>query len=215
MFCIHTTQRLIAKVVAGSLLAAAVPAAVHAQGGSVEISAPAGKQLPGSYASPEELARAKMREKLATIVIPRVEFRSTSLSNAIEFLRQESVRLDPDPNPQARGVNLVLRLPPAAPAPVAATGSGTAPAANPPPSGNTRITMTLTGVPLREVLQYVATQADLKVRIDPYAVTFVPITENDETMITKVFRVPPSMIGNTSSDVGHGTDLDLPATAAH
>jgi general secretion pathway protein D len=147
------------------------------------------------------------------------------LSSAVEYLRQESARLDPDPDPQRRGVNLLLRLPPLTPAaaPVAAASPDGANAASGPapefvPTANMRITVNLSRIPLQEALQYVASEAGLKLRVEPYAVCLVPLNDRDETMITKVFRVPPNLISNATSNANGtfgNTALDQPATAAH
>jgi general secretion pathway protein D len=186
-------MHLSAIALAGALLSGA--AVLHAQ-----------TNLPGPTAvgiieTRDDRATAAINHKLASIVIPQIEFRSTTLADAIEFLRQESQRLDPDPNGAARGVNIFLQLPAAN----AATAS---------PSANSRITLALRRIPLLEALKYVASQAGLKVKVEPYAVSIVPLTEETGALITAVFRVPPNFIPNTST-VSGGTALDQPATAAH
>ena len=60
------------------------------------------------------MGTAAINRKLAAIIIPNIEFHSTTISDAIEYLRQESRRLDTDPDPEARGVNIFLKLPGAA-----------------------------------------------------------------------------------------------------
>ena len=40
-----------------------------------------------------------MNRKLQRIIIPHIEFRSTTISDAVEYLRQESARLDIDSSP--------------------------------------------------------------------------------------------------------------------
>ncbi len=37
-----------------------------------------------------------------------------------------------------------------------------------------RITLTLNEIPLSEALRYIATQAGLKVKIEPYAISIIP-----------------------------------------
>jgi general secretion pathway protein D len=57
-----------------------------------------------------------------------------------------------------------------------------------------RITITLNQIPLGEALRYIATQAGLKVKVEPYAVSIIPITEQSSDLITKQYRVPPGFI---------------------
>src|SRR5204862_4696063 len=81
-----------------------------------------------------------MTNKLNGIIIPHIEFRDTSIREAIDFLREQAAENDPT----GQGVNIVLRLVPlgqiALPsAPIAPpTGTGTPMAGAPaqaPPAG--------------------------------------------------------------------------------
>src|SRR5438477_5523041 len=67
-----------------------------------------------------------------------------------------------------------------------------------------RITITLNQVPLDEALRYIASQAGLNVKVEPYAVSVIPITEQSNDLITKQYRVPPGFI---STGVLSGTSL--------
>jgi general secretion pathway protein D len=60
-----------------------------------------------------------------------------------------------------------------------------------------RITITLNQIPLGEALRYIAAQAGLKVKVEPYAVSIIPITEQSNDLITKEYRVPPDFISST------------------
>jgi len=64
-----------------------------------------------------------------------------------------------------------------------------------------RITLTLNQIPLGEALRYIASQAGLKVKVEPYAVSIIPITEQSNDLITKEYRVPPGFI-STSVNIG-------------
>src|SRR6266567_2685761 len=57
-----------------------------------------------------------------------------------------------------------------------------------------RITISLNQIPLGEALRYIASQAGLKVKVEPYAVSIIPITEQSNDLITKQYRVPPGFI---------------------
>jgi type II secretory pathway component GspD/PulD (secretin)/tetratricopeptide (TPR) repeat protein len=177
---------------------------------------------------------AQMTNKMNSIIIPHVEFRDTTIREAVDFLRQQAAENDPS----GQGVNIVLRLVPlgqvALPSmPVALpTGTGTPVAGAPaqvPPAGapaqggppgapvapvpvsgpaGARITVTLDNIPLGEALRYVAAQAGLKVKVEPYAVSLIPLSEQSNDLITKRYHVPPEFFGGPL-DVGYyiGTDL--------
>ena len=182
----------------------------------------------------DDQGTAAINRKLQSIIIPNIEFRSTTISDAIEFLRQESQRLDNDPDPANRGINIFLKLPgvgataprPASAAPTdagipglpaaadagASTGAAAAPVGAA-PSANTRITLTLSRIPLLEALRYVASQAGLKVKVEPYAVSIVPLTELTDALITAEFKVSPNFISNVSTGGGRSA-LDEAAVSA-
>ena len=62
--------------------------------------------------------------------------------------------------------------------------------------------MTLDNIPLGEALRYIAAQAGLKVKVEPYAVSVIPITEQSNDLITKRYHVPPEFFGGPM-DVGY------------
>ncbi|MEY2556376.1 MAG: ral secretion pathway protein, partial [Verrucomicrobiota bacterium] len=64
-----------------------------------------------------------------------------------------------------------------------------------------RITITLSQIPLGEALRYIASQAGLKVKVEPYAVSIIPISEQSNDLLTKEYRVAPGFI-STSVNVG-------------
>ena len=61
-----------------------------------------------------------------------------------------------------------------------------------------RITLTLNQIPLGEALRYIASQAGLKVKVEPYAVVLIlPLSEQSNELTTKEYRVPPGFISST------------------
>src|SRR5205814_2196065 len=136
-----------------------------------------------------------------------------------------------DPSTEGkRGVDIVLRTASLgraeAPAPVPETApplpgasptvAGIEPTPVPVPAApsiapsDARITITLNQIPLGEALRYIASQAGLKVKVEPYAVSVIPINEQSADLFTKEYRVPPGFI---SSSVNVGANpLDRPAT---
>jgi general secretion pathway protein D len=131
-----------------------------------------------------------VNRKLDEIIIPRLNFTDATVREAIEYLRSVSAQQDRDPADAGdRGVNIVLKLD-------AAAASQT-------------ITIDLANIPLREALDYITRLANLKIKVEPYAVLVVPISEATDTLITKEYRVPPGFItslpgGSGGADTGVG-----------
>src|SRR5437763_1999319 len=86
--------------------------------------------------------------------------------------------------------------PPAAvvPAPAVTPATPSLPPVNP---AEARITLTLNQIPLGEALRYIASQAGLKVKVEPYAVLILPLSEQSNELTTKEYRVPPGFISST------------------
>lgn len=156
-------------------------------------------------------------EKLNRIIIPKINLQDVTVREAVEFLKQRSRELDTTTTDPAdkQGVNLVLKLP-NIPAPTTAVeipgadgavgipgADGAAPmdamAGSQGGDANTRITLTLNNVPMIEALRYLTELARLKYKIEPYAVSIVPITENTSEILTKEYRVPPGFIPNSAN----------------
>jgi len=169
--------------------------------------------------------------KLNSIIIPKVEFRDATVREAVDYLQQKSVQLDKD-TPKT-GVNIVLNIDnsgggggaSAAPAPggggneplIPGLDSGTAPAAGAAPAaapagnpGDAHITLSLTNVPLKVALDYVAQQANLHTKIEPYAVSIVPITVSVDEMFTKEYKVSPGFLSAAPS--GGADSMAAPAS---
>jgi general secretion pathway protein D len=170
----------------------------------------------GRTTTAEVLARGGVRgteatmAKLNRIIIPRIDLRDTTVREAVEFLKQRSRELDTSTDdPQGkRGVNIVLKLAPSQPDLTVPPAEGPTPA----PLGgtaDTRVTLSLTNVPLIEALRYLTELAGLKYKIEPYAVSIVPITESTTDLVTKKYRVPPGFI-----PAGQVTGAEIPSPGA-
>ncbi len=170
---------------------------------------------------------ARITNKLNSIIIPKIEFRDASIREAIDFLRQQAAANDPSTEGK-RGVDIVLRTTALgraeapAPPPIQETApplpgaspeaAGIEPTPVPLPAApsiapsNARITITLNQIPLGEALRYIASQAGLKVKVEPYAISVIPINEQSGDLFTKEYRVPPGFI--SSSVTINATKLD-------
>jgi general secretion pathway protein D len=163
--------------------------------------------------------RAAITRKLQTIIIDKVNFEKLDIAAVIQFLQEKSKELDPD----HQGVNFVLRLttdqaavPPdqnpaggAAPAP---GGAAPAPPATA-PSIHREVSITLTDVPLSEVLGYIVQQTNLQYSVEDYAVYLRPSIDEGETLTVRTFLVPPNFFpgGGLHVTIGATTD-EAPTT---
>ncbi|HZJ16306.1 MAG TPA: hypothetical protein VFD27_14725, partial [Chthoniobacteraceae bacterium] len=146
--------------------------------------------------------REKLNRKLASIIIPRVEFKDATIREAVEFLKHKSIDLDTmETDPSRKGVNIILRLEGGAAVPEEPAIPGLP--SNP---SDARITVSLTSVPLGEALRYVTDMANLKYKVDPYAISIIPRSANTDSLITKEYIVRPGFIsrvaggGDTTKD---------------
>ena len=116
-----------------------------------------------------------VNRKLDEIILPRVNFTDATVREVIESIRQRAVALDNTAaDGEGKGVNIVVKIDNA--------------------TANQPITIDLTNIPLREALDYVTRLANLKMKIDPYAILIVPVTAETDTLLTKEYRVPPGFI---------------------
>ena len=137
--------------------------------------------------------------KLREIRIPQLILQDDNVRDAVEKIQKKSRTLDTtETDPSKKGVNIVLKLDPSKES----------------VDGGTKINLSLNDLPLGEALKYVATAANLKVKIEPYAVAIVPLSEPTETLISKEYKVPPGFIttSSSSSTPSPGTVGGLPQT---
>lgn len=138
-------------------------------------------------------AEGLISAKLRSIVIPQIQFVDATIDEALEYLRLRAFELDTDPDPNTRGVNIVLQ-------------PGAADAAP-------RITLDVRQVPLAEALRYITDLAGLSYQIDAFAVIVVPPAGVVGTLYTRRFRVPPDFLRSAQLDDG-GAAVDDPFAPA-
>jgi general secretion pathway protein D len=135
-----------------------------------------------------------INRKLDEIIIPRINFTDAKISEAVEYLRDRSAALDADAGSDAeRGVNIVLKLDQAA--------------------ASQTVTIDLANLPLREALTYITNLANLKFKVEPYAVLIVPLNEPTDTLVTKEYRVPPGFITSAPTGAGSSEPASFGTTA--
>lgn len=133
---------------------------------------------------------SSINRKLDEIIIPKIDFRDATVREALDFIKQRAASLDSvEQDPAKKGLNIVLKL-----APDAAESAS-------------RITLSLTDVPLRAAIDYVARAANLKLKVEPYAVVVVPQSEPTDILSTREYKVPPSFITTPSSSASGAAPL--------
>ena len=159
---------------------------------------PAGRDTDGSSLGTNTAANSKdaINNKLNKIIIDRMDLEDASIREVVDFLKQKSRQLDNSTDdPKKKGVNIVLKLasPAAAPAPVDGQAAEI-PASESGVTEDTKISIALKNVPLIEAVRYLTELSGLKYKIEPFAVSIIPLTENTEELVTKEYRVPPGFI---------------------
>lgn len=117
--------------------------------------------------------------KLRSYIISTVNLQGATLEETVEFLRIRSRDLDP----KHQGIGFVLRVPDEA--------------------KNKPINLTLSQVPLEELLRYVTQMSGTAYRVDEFAVTITSLAEKSTTLVTRSWRVPPDFISRVpAGDAG-------------
>ncbi len=128
---------------------------------------------------------ASINRKLDDLILPTVNFSDATIREALNQLKRLAVAADKDESdPNRKGVNIILKL------------------AKEQEDSTLPLSLTLSDIPLREAIRYVASAANLKLKVEPYSVVVVPLSEPTDVLITKEYKVPPSFI------------TSLPATAS-
>jgi general secretion pathway protein D len=151
-----------------------------------------GSPLQGSSA-----ASTAILLKLNEIIFPEIKFREATITDVIQYLSDESRKIDP----KKQGVNIVLGAGigggGTAPTPSSAPGEGGAPPPTLAPTtgseGAQPITLSLRDVPMIEALKYITSLANLKYRIESSAVLIVSTNEPAGQMITRTFQINPGV----------------------
>jgi len=124
---------------------------------------------------------AEILKKLAGIRIPELTFNERPIRAAVEELQRLSEQYDPD----KKGLNFVLRLPPA--------GEGTDPE-------SATVSLELRDISLQTALKYLCEQIrggeKLRAEVEDSAVFLLPATETGGELEIRSYNLPPSLIAN-------------------
>lgn len=163
---------------------------------------PTGRDTEGSsYGANTGASKDNINNKLNKIIIDRIDLDDVSIREVVDILKQKSRQLDNSTDdPKKKGVNIILKLAsPSAPAPVDGQAAET-PAPESGVTEDTKISISLKNIPLIEAVRYLTELSNLKYKIEPYAVSIIPFTENTEELVTKEYRVPPGFIPASAGD---------------
>ena len=164
--------------------------------------------------------RAIIQRKLESIIIDKVNFDKLDIATVIQYLQQKSKELDPD----HQGINFVLRLttdasatPDAAAAPAAApaapaAGTDATAATEPVHQIHREVSITLTDVPLSDILGYVIAQTNLQYTVEDYAVYLRPSIDEGETLTVRTYLVPPNFFSGSTLSVSLASTTDSQPT---
>jgi len=124
---------------------------------------------------------AEILKSLASIKIPELVFNEKPIRAAVEELRRLSEQYDPE----KKGLNIVLRLSPAA--------AGVDPE-------SATVSLELRDVNLQTVLKYLCEQIrggeKLRFQVENSAVLLLPVAESGGQLETRSYNLPPSLVAN-------------------
>lgn len=139
-------------------------------------------------------------QKLRNIEIPVIDFEDTTVEEAIDYLRVKSIELDPETDPDKRGINFFIHNQQGGnelDGLDAGGGGGSI--------GARRIDeLRLRQVPLAEALKFITDAAGLRWTVDDVAVTIKPLGGEGESLFTKSFSVPPDFLNRIAGEAGGG-----------
>ncbi|MDP0490958.1 MAG: type II and III secretion system protein [Verrucomicrobiota bacterium JB023] len=168
-------------------------------------------QFVTSGPSQDNFGQGVILNKLRTIKLPIVDFEDTPLTEAMEFLTQKSIELDPDPNSDERGINFVVERSTVSSNAGADTDLDGGLGLGSSSGGEVIDNLRLRNVPLITVLDYIATKTGKRYRVDEYAVTLLPVgAEGSGELLNRQWVVPPTFRTDLqdSSSGGGGGDPD-------
>ena len=130
----------------------------------------------------EDESTRTIEEKLNQIIIPKLEFREATLQEAVNFLTRKAIEHSPEADPAHRGVSIMLNAGEAGPI-------------------ETKITVSLTNIPLLAALTYVAQLAGLEARVEPSRVVIAPPLPPG-TLVSRTFKLPLDDYRRLAGDKG-------------
>lgn len=146
------------------------------------------------YGAEEGTASIGYVPLLRSMRIPVLDLDQTTLSEAVDYLRFQSIELDQsNPDPAQRGINFVVDLTPEEAAQT--------------------LSLTLRDVPLEEALRYITQATGTTYAIQQFAVVIRSADAASDEMINRTYRVPPDFLSSASGASGEMAAADDPFAA--
>lgn len=111
-----------------------------------------------------------INQKLKSMIIKDLSFTDATIEDAANALAARSKELDPDP--AKLGISFIVK-------PEAASSAKT-------------FSLNLRNIPMEDALRYITQLANVKPKVEEYAVVIVPIRESIEVLLRRTFNVAPS-----------------------
>ncbi|MDD5261880.1 MAG: hypothetical protein PHD76_08535 [Methylacidiphilales bacterium] len=127
----------------------------------------------------------RLDQKLRTLVIKQVDFNDATIEDAVRFLTDQSRLVDPE----GTGINFLIRNEQVK------------------QQGKT-FSLKLSNVPVGEVLRYITNLAGVRYRLEEFAVFIVPLSDRNETLVTREFPVRATFFDTENSEGGDNTDAN-------
>lgn len=135
------------------------------------------------------------------IKIPVIELNQATLEEAIAFLRVRSIALDPEPDPNKKGLNFVLRK---------------KPGAHQDPNALIVDSLVARGFTIKQVLDAICIKTKMKYRVDEFAVTLIPLTKRElanmiegADFVTRRWKTPENFIGFVTPKAAKGRPVSI------
>lgn len=140
--------------------------------------------------------RMLLSAKLSRLVVPVVDFEGTTIQEALDYLRAQSIKLDTFENdPTKKGINFVLDV-------------GNSESEEAKAVLAAKINLQLKNVPISEVLRYIGEITRTTHVSQEYAVTVRPAGMSSAELITRTYRVPPDFLSSGGGAAGGEGQLD-------
>lgn len=136
--------------------------------------------------------------KLENIIIPSLNFKDINIVDAIDFLREQSIALDPE----RQGVNIVLKTSTT----VGLTGEGDA-AAEVPSTQDITFSLNVVNQPLITILDFINDLTPLKYEVEDFAVFLFPKNETSQELLVRTYSVPPTFFSVTPTTTDEASAL--------
>jgi general secretion pathway protein D len=130
-------------------------------------------------------------DKLDKMIVPTVALEQATIDEAIEFLRLKSKELDTvGADASKRGINFIVNVPN--------------------PASLPKITIQLTNVKMKDAVKTICDLANLRHRVEPFAVMITPIESGGGELYVRSFRVRPDFLtlggGGGAADAAPAAD---------